>query len=306
MFSMVPLFYVLVALLAFLAVMIVTVIIIYRHEKELTEKRAAAVVNPHLQVLEERTESLLASISVFFSAFAKMRARGGVKKHESVTVTQLSMAGFYDPHAYDIYYGIRIVTPLACAALVAVSTNQLGFVSGALGVGLLLPSSVLKYLVKKRKAVIARSVPNMLDLLVICLNAGSGVDQAIKRTAETLRVFNPALCRELDETMQLQMVGMTRVQAWERMKLRTGVEDIGAVADLFAQAEVFGTTIIDSLRALSESIRTQRRQKIEELAAKKAIELIVPVVLFIFPPVVIVMLGPTMITILRGFAAIGH
>jgi tight adherence protein C len=219
---------------------------------------------------------------------------------------RLSAAGYYHPSALDIYVGIRALLPVVTVALVSFFSVSFVAIAGVAGAGYLLPDFVLERLIKRRRNVIRQSLPDTVDLLVICMDAGLGVDQAVQRTAEVLYIAYPDLCAELIHLGRLQRMGQTRVQAWKQLVVRTKSPDIEQIANMLSQADTFGTPISDALRVLADSLRTQRRQRGEERAARSGIVLLVPLVFFIFPVIFVVLLGPAAISIVRGFGTFGQ
>ena len=141
----------------------------------------------------------------------------------------------------------------------------------------------------------------MLDLLVICIEAGLSLDQAVARTAEELNLAQPAICDELGIVVLEQRAGCPRADAWKHFAERTNVDSVRNLVSVLVQSEKFGTSIAKTLRVHSDTLRTQRRQKVEEQAAKTTVKLVFPLVLFIFPSLFLVTLGPAAITIMESF-----
>jgi tight adherence protein C len=144
-------------------------------------------------------------------------------------------------------------------------------------------------------------LPEALDLMVICVEAGLSVDKATMRTAEELRISQPAIADELSLVYLEQRAGRPRAEAWKNLGERTDVDTIRALASILIQADKFGTSVGKTLRTHSEMLRTRRRQDAEEKAAKTTVKLTFPLVLFIFPSLFVVTLGPSMIVMLEGF-----
>ena len=139
---------------------------------------------------------------------------------------------------------------------------------------------------------IRRGLPDVLDLLVICIEAGLGIDQATARTTEELQLAQPALSDELGIVVLEQRAGRPRSEAWKNFADRCDVEAIRNLVSVLAQSEQFGTSIAKTLRTHSDGLRTKRRQEVEEQAAKTTVKLVFPLVLFIFPSIFLVTLGP--------------
>jgi tight adherence protein C len=148
---------------------------------------------------------------------------------------------------------------------------------------------------------IRRGLPDVLDLLVICIEAGLSMDQATARTAEELRLGQPALCDELGIVVLEQRAGRARSDAWRQFAERTDVDSVRNLVSVLVQSEQLGTSIAKTLRVHSDTLRTFRRQKIEEQAAKTTVKLVFPLVLFIFPSLFLVTLGPALIIMAESF-----
>jgi tight adherence protein C len=145
-------------------------------------------------------------------------------------------------------------------------------------------------------------LPDVLDLLVICMEAGLSLDQATARTAQELNQSQPELCDELNIVVLEQHAGRGRADAWKHMAERTGVESVRNLVSMLVQTEQFGTSIAKVLRVHSDSLRVQRVQMIEELASKTSVKLVFPLVLFIFPALFLVTLGPAAIVMVESFS----
>ena len=172
----------------------------------------------------------------------------------------------------------------------------LGMVLSVL-IGAVIPDLWLTRAVSHRQERVRLALPDALDLTVVSVEAGLGLDQALLRIAEELRTAHPDLSEEL-ELMTLEIrAGKTRPEALHNLAVRTGVDDVGALATILTQAHRFGTSIGLSLRIFSENLRTKRRQRAEEMAAKIAVKMIVPLVVCVFPAILIVVGGPAIITI---------
>jgi tight adherence protein C len=162
-----------------------------------------------------------------------------------------------------------------------------------------LPDLVLFFLVKRRKEAIFLGLPDALDLLVVCVEAGLGLDQAMRKVSEEMKKSYRVIAEEFGLcNLQLQM-GRTRAQVLQELGERSGVEDLRSLASILIQADKFGSSIAQALRVQSDSMRTRRRQIAEERAAKTAVKLIFPLVLFIFPGIFVVLVGPAAITMIR-------
>jgi tight adherence protein C len=299
---MVQILYFLISFGAFLAVLGVFLFFLLRHEKEQMEKRSNAILNPHMRVLEERENSSEKVLVSFSDIVRTIRVRLGVADSNALR-DRLSAAGFYDARTMDIYLGLRVLTPIVFLGAASFLTTGWAVLVGAAAAGYLIPDFMLEKLMKRRRETIRGSLPDTVDLLVICMDAGLGIDQAVQRTAEVLYIAFPALCEELAHLGQLQRMGSTRQQAWRKLVERTKSPDLEQIASMLYQAEQFGTPISDAMRVLADSLRTGRKQRAEEHAAKSGIFLLLPLVVFIFPVIFVVLLGPAAISIIRGFSS---
>jgi tight adherence protein C len=175
-------------------------------------------------------------------------------------------------------------------------------VTVALGVffallGLYLPDVWLRVRTDKRKDKILRSLPDALDMLVVCVEAGMGLEGAISRVAGEIRLNSPEFSDELKLVNYEIRAGKKRSDAMRNLALRTNLEEVNSLTTLLIQTEKFGTSLADALRVYSETFRTQRYQRAEEIAAKLPVKLVIPLGLFIFPSIFVVILGPAMIKI---------
>jgi len=163
--------------------------------------------------------------------------------------------------------------------------------------GALLPDSWLRWRIRKRQLSIQRALPDAVDLLVVCVEAGIGLDQALLRIGQENRTTYPELSDELGRLNIEINAGQTRVQAFRNLAERTGVADLKALVAVLIQTDRFGTSIAQALRVFSDTLRTKRRQYAEEQAAKMAVKMIPPLVLFVFPSIFVVVAGPAVIKI---------
>ncbi len=228
----------------------------------------------------------------------------------SVVLQRLQRAGFRDESAVRVFYGSKLLKPILLGSLVFVSglggLSPFFAIVSSLGLGFLLPDFWLGRRISNRQSRIRRGLPDVLDLLVICIEAGLSLDQATARTATELKIAQPELCDELGIVVLEQRAGRPRGDAWKHLADRTGVDSVRNLVSMLVQAEQFGTSIAKTLRVHSDTLRTQRVQAVEEAAAKTTIKLIFPLVLFIFPSLFVVVLGPAMISIMDSFKVFNH
>ncbi|MFZ0644975.1 MAG: type II secretion system F family protein, partial [Candidatus Acidiferrales bacterium] len=188
--------------------------------------------------------------------------------------------------------GMKILMPVAFVALAfATGMYRLNVVFVPLlaaVVGYLLPELWLMWRVQARQHRLRLALPDALDMLVICVEAGLGLDQALMRVAQELRITHPQLSEELQLVNMEMRVGKTRLEAMRELARRTGVEDIKALVAMLIQTERFGTSIAQSLRVHSDDLRMKRRQRAEEMSAKTTVKMVPPLVFFIFPALMVV------------------
>lgn len=218
-------------------------------------------------------------------------------------------AGLRSPTAPAIFFGAKtllaVVLPVVAYSYLALSGATLGpqgymatlLFSAALGY--YLPNLVLRRLVFVRQREIFEAFPDALDLMTVCVEAGLAIDAALMRVADEMRHKSQALSEELHlVTLELR-AGASKEKALRNLAMRTGVEDVDALVAMLIQAERFGTSIADSLRVHADMLRTKRRQRAEEAAAKIALKLLFPLIFCIFPSMLLVLLGPAFIRIYR-------
>jgi tight adherence protein C len=215
---------------------------------------------------------------------------------------RLVLAGYRKAAHADIFFGLRMLLPLlgGLGASFFFKQNLFFWVFACAAVGFLLPDLWLMRAVGRRQERIRLSLPDALDLLVICLEAGLGLDQALVRVGQELKIRHPELSKEFLLINLEQRAGQPRLEAWNNMAGRTGVESVRSFVHMLIQTERFGTPISKSLGAFADALRTKRRQQAEERAAKTTIKLVFPLVLFIFPSLFIVLLAPAIITIMQS------
>jgi tight adherence protein C len=153
--------------------------------------------------------------------------------------------------------------------------------------------------VSARKLRLRRALPDALDLLVICVEAGLGLDQALMKVAQDMKLSHPELSEELQFVNLEMRIGKTRIDALRELARRTGLDDIKSLTAMLIQTERFGTSIAQSLRVYSDDMRLKRRQRAEEMSAKTSVKMVPALVFFIFPALMVVILGPAVITLIR-------
>ena len=221
--------------------------------------------------------------------------------------TKLANAGFRSEAAPMVYSGLR----MACLGLFAVfalamylpgsaTLMKKAQMIGAFGiVGFYLPAVILWWLRRKRQEEIFLTLPDALDLLVVCVESGLGLDAGLRKVVDEMDQHAKTICEEFSlANFQLQM-GRSRREVLHDLGVRTGVDDVRSLAAILIQADRFGSSIAQALRVQSDSMRTRRKQIAEEKAAKTAVQLLFPLILFIFPGIFVVLVGPAAINIME-------
>ena len=219
---------------------------------------------------------------------------------------RLYSAGFRSPGACKTFYGIRALSivgfPLLSWLLTVhfgvVGENQVGLIVLAAAVGFLGPGEILQQFVKRRRRKINRALPNALDLLVVCVESGLGLDQAILQVSREMQKSYPELSSEFAITNLEMRHGKRRADALRNLGDRTGVDDMKTLVSTLIQADRFGTSISQTLRTHSEFMRMTARQRAEEKAAKMGIKLVFPIFFCILPSLFVVTVGPVIIRIM--------
>jgi tight adherence protein C len=211
---------------------------------------------------------------------------------------RLVTAGYRGSEALPVFYGIRLGSALLLFGLVAnplFGRPNVGIALGMAALGYLLPSMVLGRMAKRRQHRIRLSLADALDLLVVSVEAGLGLDQALQRVSQELAFAHPELSDEL-RLINLELrAGKARSEALRNLAERTGVDDLASLAAMLIQTDKFGTSVAQSLRVHSDTLRTKRRQRAEEAAAKTGVKMVFPLVFCIFPAIWVVTIGPAAI-----------
>lgn len=220
---------------------------------------------------------------------------------------KLTAAGFRGETAGSVFLGLKFIGLLTGFFLgSAVLMSMLGMTNKSLmwsvfvgGILFYLPEVAVQFLGSRRKQAVFLGLPDALDLMVVCVEAGLGLDQAMRKVADEMKRTHPVIAEEFGlANFQLQM-GRPRADVLHELGARTGVTDLRALAAVLIQADKFGTSVAQALRVQSDSMRVRRRQLAEEKAAKTAVKLIFPLVIFIFPGIFVVLVGPAAITMMR-------
>jgi tight adherence protein C len=215
---------------------------------------------------------------------------------------QFVRAGFQSLTPVAIYSVAQIACPIVFAALPLMfggfSTVWIFCIITGL-MGWLIPGAVLGRFVKARQKIIQNGLPDALDLMIVCLEAGSSIDQAIMKVSEELVLAYPALAEEFQILLTETRAGKPRLEAFRNLAERTGVDDVRSLVAMLVQTDRFGTSVSQALRTHAEVSRTKRRQRAEEAAAKIGVKLVFPLVFCLFPAMFVVTLGPAVIRFIR-------
>jgi len=279
---------------------------------------AADPVQGRLQQVSERpsagqrrkriNSTLLSRIAQWLAPLAKLSGEAEEFEQSPLRLRFMN-AGLRHSSMGVLYFSAKtalaVMLPLMLYAALVMSNSRLTgnglmfFLLLAAALGYYLPNFVLRWAINRRQLEIFESFPDALDLMTVCVEAGLAMDAALLRVADEIGIKSPILAEELHlVTLELR-AGLAKDRALRNLALRTGVEDVDALVAMLIQAERFGTSIADSLRVQSDQLRTRRRQRAEEAAAKIALKLLFPLIFFIFPSLLVVLMGPAFISIYR-------
>jgi tight adherence protein C len=253
---------------------------------------------------EGRSWRSLVSTDFMSRPFAAMR-KLMTPKADPALVRRLMLAGYRKPAHADIFLGARLALPAILGFLVVMlpTGNVLFFFFLTIIIAFFIPDFWLSRAISKRREKIRLSLPDALDLLSICMEAGLGLDQGIVRVGQELHVSRPELSEELLQINFEQRAGVPRLEAWKAFADRVDLESVRSFVAMLIQTDRFGTPLSKSLGNFSDALRTQRRQQAEEAAAKTTIKLVPPLVFFIFPNIAITTVMPAVVTVFKN---IGH
>ncbi len=224
---------------------------------------------------------------------------------------RLANAGYRGPVAARVVIAATLVLPVVLGGLglfVFGVTERNGWIAAAFGgvIGYVLPGFFLDRQVAKRRLQIRHGLPDVLDLLIVCLEAGSSLDQAVVKASDELELAYPALAEELRVLVTETRAGKPRMEAFRNLAQRTKVDDVRALVAMLVQTDRFGTSVGQALRALSQNMRTRRRQMAEEAAGKVGVKLVFPLVLCLFPAFFIVVLGPAVLRLMKALSQMAN
>jgi len=238
-------------------------------------------------------------------AAMQLRYRTGIAASTKLK-NRLIVAGLRDPATADLFVAAQILCPLSAVfAASFIPSNTLFWVFACGLAGFLAPDMWLTAKTKKRKEKIVRSLPDALDLLVICVDAGLGLDQALLRVGDELKLSHREIHEEFNRVNLEQKAGTARLDAWQGIVTRTKVPELASFVSMLNQADRFGTPILKTLTRFADDLRVKRKQKVEEAAAKTKVKIIFPLVFCIFPCLFIVLLAPALLSISASLSATG-
>jgi tight adherence protein C len=228
-------------------------------------------------------------------------------KDSTVMLRRLMRAGYRGPNALKTLYGSKAIMALALPLVALIfaaksdadPSKKILFVMGSFAAGFFGPNEYVRHAAKKRQKQVRRGLPNALDLMVVCVESGLGLDQAVVQVAKELQFAHPEISQEFG-LMNLEMkAGKRRADALRNLADRTGVDEVKKLVAVLVQADRFGTSIAQSLRGHSEFMRVQTRQAAEEKAAKLGVKLVFPIFFCILPSLFVVTVGPVLVRIVR-------
>jgi tight adherence protein C len=274
----------------------------------LTSRRATAI-DRRLREVAGSEETATIDMQPRFQAVVGALKRLGTKVPRSPSEMgklrlRLVQAGYRGDEALAVFFGIRLAVAVGAFALLATPLfikPNVALALGACGLGWIFPGIILARVAKRRQHHLRLALPDALDLLVVSVEAGLGLDQAMQRVSDELEFAHPELSNELRLVNLELRAGKARVEALRNLADRTGVDDIASLVAMLIQTDRFGTSIAKSLRVHSETLRTKRRQRAEEAAAKTGVKMVFPLVFCIFPAIFVVTIGPAaikMVTVL--------
>jgi tight adherence protein C len=270
------------------------------------QRRLRALQSPTPSALQIDRSGLTESLDPMLVKLSKLRPKS--PKDMSRLQRRLTQGGFPQPSALVYYSVAEVVLPVALALPILVFFGlSAGWLPAAFAAvaGYIAPSFYLGRKTFLRQKAIRNGLPDALDLMTLCTEAGSGLDQAISKTSEELFTAHPALAEELRMITTEIRAGKPRIEAFKNFASRTGVDDVRSLVSMLTQTDRFGTSVADALRIQSDTSRTKRRQFAEERANKVGVKLVFPLVLCLFPALYVVCFGPVVVKIYRAFTENG-
>jgi tight adherence protein C len=294
--------YIAIGFTVFLSLSLLMGIVILRPSPEAQRLRDAITSSRHDQRKigqKERVEEGLLKLA------GNVRSRFGLSANTKLK-QRLAAAGLRDPATADLFFAAQCLIPLAGAFGGSfITSNTLFWICSLAAIGYIVPDFWLTEKIRRRKQRIVRSMPDAIDLLVICVDAGLGLDQALLRVGEEIALGHPDIHEEFTRVHLEQRAGRPRLETWQNLASRTQIPEFAAFVSMLTQTDRFGTPIIKALSRFADDLRLKRRQKVEESAAKTKIKIIFPLVFCIFPALFIVLLAPALMSIASELKGIG-
>jgi tight adherence protein C len=274
-------------------------VFLYFGDQSTVEARLAQVTTSPIEQAPFGLREFLASVTQPLMPFRQLlRGRG-----QEDLAYRLSLAGFRQPQDIDTFLNAKLLCPVL-GVLIATFTGGSNVLPAGLvlaAAGFFAPDFFLSYARNKRKLAISRGLPSGIDLLVMCVEAGLGIDQAIIRVADEMKKSSRPLSEELALVAREQRAGRPRVEAWRNMADRVALDTLRHFAGMLTQSERLGTPVARALSNFADNLRSTRLLEAEERAAKTSTKLLFPLILFIFPAMFIVILGPAVIALADAF-----
>ena len=293
---MIVLLYIATASTIFAAVGTTALLVFSRKPYAATERAVEVAKKYKIAAVMRRKEAWRQQVS---SIGHWIRTRLDVAPTDKIRV-RCSSAGLKTESQIDMYLAARLLVPTAAMILGSfIPFSRVFWIISLGAIGYLVPDMTVGQLSRRRRKKIAKSVPDAIDLLVICVDAGLGMDQAMLRVGQELKVSHPEINEEFLQIGREQRAGKPRIDAWRSMSERTALPEIDAFVNMLTQTERFGTPIARALSNYGDGIRLKRRQTAEQKAAKTTVKIIFPLVLCIFPSLFIVVVAPTIISMMR-------
>lgn len=292
----------------FLAVFTVIVLVLYQLEPQPLKKRLQRISSEGEPVAAEGQPAWVRRIEKLSGPFAKLSLPAEGWEASPLRIRFMN-AGYRTPSAPVLFFAAKTVLAFAFPAMVLLFAAATAFqmagaklpilLAAAAAFGYFLPNALLAQRIRLRQREIFESFPDALDLMTVCVEAGLGIDAAFAKVSEEMKLKSEALAEDL-HLVNLQLrAGSTRERALRDLALRTGVEEIDSLVAMLVQSDRFGTSVADALRVHADSLRTKRRLRAEEAAAKMPVKLLFPLIFCIFPALLLVLLGPAYIRIFR-------
>ena len=297
-----PILWISLLLTIFCALALIPVFLLMRSSNQ--SKRLMEVTSAPLRLQESVAEARHWATRILLGLVHFVRTRLGLAQDEKLR-QKLLAAGLREASDVDTYFGIRLLGPVAAVlAGTFIRGNTLLWIVALMGLAYLAPDAWVSYRSRTRREHIRLGLPDALDLMVVCVDAGLGIDQALLRAGQELALSQPEISEEFIQINFEQRAGKPRIEAWQSMAERTKLDTVKSFVHMLAQTDRFGTPIVRALRVFADGARQKRRQQAEEMAAKTTVKLIFPLVLFIFPSIFIVLLGPAVILISKNLQGI--